>query len=167
MGCNLNIDEMPAGREMDALIALTVYGLDTEVFADALGESLYIVDRHATRLGPGSTSATVFGCSWTKARNQAGDIVEFYGRLCPLWSSGHDAVWDLMKLKRIVVWPWGGGWSAAAVDMVHDDTYMAFGPIPKTLATADTPHLAVCRAVLKASKPQTEEYGALAAHKRP
>lgn len=150
---------MPAGDAMDALIARAVYDLDTGTYEDALGESLYIVDRYATRRGPGLTSATVIGCSWITARNEAGEVVEFYGRLCPMWSTGHDAVWDLIQLKNIVVRPslLTGRWVAAQVDRVGADGSVVIAHGSET--TADTVHLAVCRAILKTVKPRLEEVG--------
>lgn len=154
----MKIDEMPAGREMDALIARVVYGLDTEVFSDALGEALYIVDRHATRNGPNSTSATVFGCSWVRARNRAGEIVDFFGRLCPMWSDGV-IVWELVDylLARLDILV--EGTTATATKEPVWFCRLADVNGHQWHAYASTRALAVCRAVLKASKPRLEAVG--------
>lgn len=160
---------MNAGRELDALIVEKVYGWQTGVYRDVFGDTLYIVDQTATRAGEHSTIASLLGASWQRGYDAENNLVEFYGRICPAYSTDIAAAWQVVE------------WAAQRTedDLTFDDlTFSWEGPIFKPsrryltaegypldttcwfvtleagglryVVCADTAPLAICLAALKA-----------------
>lgn len=124
----MNIDEMQAGREMDALIAEKIFGLKVEWEIEYLGEQI-----------PSS--------------KQLADKYDENGIL-PLYSTDIAAAWEVVEGVRekfnllMNVHPYSlvaanGGYRVSVNDLHIELDY----------TTADTAPLAICRAALKALSP--------------
>lgn len=121
----MSIDEMQAGREMDALVA------ELLGWTEVKKEESYIVGGHGTGIMPGETTI-----------NGNGNLLRSY---IPLYSTDIAAAWIVAE-KMAEEWPDFG--------VSHDNdgwtTLWGFDGHGWDTATAETAPLAICRATLKA-----------------
>lgn len=85
-------------RELDAKVAVA-RGLNVEWYHSTVTGNFvpYAVDRSAERTSEHSTRARYIGASWGKAKNENGEIIEFYGYVLPPFSSGIALAWSLVE----------------------------------------------------------------------
>lgn len=145
---------MPAGDELDALIAEALYGYPARIYSDALGPSVYVVDMTAERTEHGSTRGSfMLGGNWEKGYDAEGNLVEFYGCLCPSYSARIERAWELVQVMA------EKGCSCDIEFKGADREYaftaeVSFRKGIETIAhaVADTVPLAICRAFLSIAK---------------
>lgn len=122
----MNIDEMKAGREMDALVAEKVMGWKRFAVCDKLHPPYMEETRHTFAHG------------------------------FPDYSTDITAAWEVAEKMRVAVMPIdGGGWAAKdiSIDATHGtELYIIPGSDEECYGwtKADTAPLAICRAALKA-----------------
>lgn len=145
---NTMADEaLEAGRDLDAQVAVKLYELTTRVYRGLFGETLYIVDDTAERTSATGTSARLISGVWTKGYDESGALVEFYGYICPAYSSNIADAWRVVeRLEGIYDYDWTlankvGGY---AFRIYNDVDYNGF------IGRGETVPLAICRAALLA-----------------
>lgn len=174
-----NIDEMPAGREMDALVGSTVFEWpviwlhDSAFPDDPKWRSPYFWDESAKRTSEHSTQARLLGGYWLKGIANDGQVIEIFGRLVPAHSAYISPSWEVVEaLQRLdfVVRMWSPNrqgrphipaqtWEVTAWKQMSKTTGDLYDfcnePFENSYeissqGRADTLPLAICRAALKA-----------------
>lgn len=155
-----------AGREMDAAVAGQVFGRTARVYRGEFGETLYLVADSAQRTGANGTSANLIGGSWEKGYDGSGELIEFYGRICPAFSSDIAAAWGVVeKLKALSSLPDGRACDLCVKVGVGDGFFVEVfdlspmgyvntdkstqPPLEYFTVGAETAPLAICKAALK------------------
>lgn len=141
---------MGAGRQLDALIARHIYGWDTAIYRDVFGHTLYIVDRSAVKTGEYSSHVRLIGGSWERGYDAQDNLVEFFGRICPAYSTSIEAAMQIVEKHPhyfYLVRSNDNGRFGWKEQMTWKCRFYA----PKSMeAEADTAPLAICLAALKA-----------------
>lgn len=131
-----NYANMPAGREMDVLVAEKVMGWDT-----------YEEYVHGPMMHGGSMMVLYKG---EGARND-GRTWSVDG-FCP--SADITAAWEVVKKLRLCLWPYNDGWFSGQAELLSYASIEADGAVFDGMmlgAVGETPMLAICRAALKAT----------------
>jgi len=98
----MSVDEIPAGRELDALVGNAVYGFPVIWLRDiAFGDdprwrSPYFWDQTAKRNSEYSTTASLLGGNWLRGITDGGETIEIYGRIVPAYSTHWAPAGDLL-----------------------------------------------------------------------
>jgi len=152
----VDIDDMPAGREMDELIDRCVTK-DNHYRA----EHRFFKNRFVFKWAP-----MEHWSSWIKEQFEQGNYGEW--EFCgPAYSTDISAAWPLAEKFGLVLIPQSTGngkfrWFACDVEAInYRGKEIAIVPIERTEESAETAPLAICRAVLSAVgvKGQNEDGG--------
>lgn len=141
--------EQPS-REFDAEVARVVFGLTTATYRDVFGDTLYIVDETAVRTSEHSTDASLIGASWERGYDASGQLVEFYGYICPAFSTDIAAAWLVVEKMHALGWYFVLLERWLAIFGREEWTNNIFYAREVPSASADTAPLAICNAALAA-----------------
>lgn len=147
----MNIDEMPAGREMDALVGNAVFGWpiiwlqDLAFPDDPKWHTPYFWDKSAKKTSYHSTQASLVGGYWLKGITDDDETIEIFGRLVPAYSNSWACAGNIVEHLHMTITPNlnhpRAQWCA--------DTELK-GPNDLWLAGDGSVLVAICRAAFKA-----------------